>query len=55
MTCQGLTKQTGSAEGKFERGQQKYVFPLPFIDPICEIAVEWHLLLMIFKDTTVFI
>jgi hypothetical protein len=42
-------KWAGSAKGKFECGQQKYVFPLPFIDPICEIAVEWHVLIIALK------
>ncbi len=28
--------------GEFERGQQKDILPFPFVDPICEIAMEWH-------------
>jgi len=29
-------------QGKLEGYEQKYIFPAPLIDPIGEIAKEWH-------------
>lgn len=30
------------SHGKFQRGQQEHVFPLPLVDPVSEVAVKGH-------------
>ena len=35
-------REPGILERELEGFEQKYIFPAPLIDPIGEIAKEWH-------------